>query len=235
MMTRRVFPDSADTTITEAYSAPLGSSADRPWVGLCMVSSLDGSTVVDGRSAHLSSVNDTAVLHGLRRLADVIVVGAGTVRSEGYGPPDRPGQRIGVVTGSGDLDLTTPLFMSGAGFVITTHDSTVGEAAQGEVAPVDVIRAGHSGQVDLRAAIGQLESMHPQPAFVQVEGGALLNGAMLDADVFDEINLTISPLCVGGSGPRLATGAGDLSRRFDLAQMVIDDQSFVFTRWRRRR
>ena len=225
-MTRRVFPDFADTTITAAYAAPLEQPTDRSWVGLCMVSSIDGSTVVDGRSTELSSANDLAVLLGLRAIADVIIVGAGTVRGEGYGPPDVAGQRIGVVTASGDVDTSLPLFTSGAGFLITTEHAEVGNA--------DAIRSG-SATVDLRAAVERLGEIHPAPRFVQVEGGALLNGAMLDGDLFDEINLTTSPLCVGGSGPRLTTGASDLAQRFELTQMVIDDHSFVFTRWKRRR
>lgn len=225
-MTRRVFPDSADTTIAQAYAAPLEAPSDRSWVGLCMVSSIDGSTVVDGRSTELSSANDIAVLHGLRRLADVVIVGAGTVRGEGYGPPDTPGQRIGVVTASGDIDTSLPLFTSGAGFLITTERADVGD--------VDTIRAG-SDRVDLRGAVALLGRIHSHPGFVQIEGGASLNGAMLDADVFDEINLTTSPMCVGGAGPRLTAGADDLARRFELAQMVIDDQSFVFSRWKRKR
>ena len=225
-MPRRVFPDSADTTIAEAYAAPLETPTDRSWIGLCMVNSIDGSTVVDGRSSELSSENDLAVLLGLRAIADVIIVGAGTVRGEGYGPPDTPGQRVGVVTASGAVDTSLPLFSSGAGFLITTDDADVGD--------VDMIRSG-TDSVDLRTAVGRLTEIHPHPRFVQVEGGAMLNGAMLDGDLFDEINLTTSPLCVGGAGPRLATGADDLVQRFELAQMVIDEQSFVFSRWKRRR
>jgi riboflavin biosynthesis pyrimidine reductase len=226
-MTRRVFPDSADMTIAQAYDAPLGAPPDRSWVGLCMVSSIDGSTVVDGRSTELSSANDVAVLLGLRRLADVIIVGAGTVRGEGYGPPDTPGQRIGVVTASGRVDTSLPLFTSGAGFLITTDDADV-------AGDVDTIRTG-TKRVNLRTAVDRFDEVHPSPHFVQVEGGALLNGAVLEADLFDEINLTTSPLCVGGAGPRLTTGATDLAHRFELAQMVIDDQSFVFSRWKRKR
>lgn len=228
-MPRRVFPEPADITIAEAYAAPLDRPTDRPWVGLCMVSSVDGSTVVDGRSTGLSSDNDMAVLHGLRRLADVIIVGAGTVRGEGYGPPRTEGQRVGVVTRSGSVDLTLPLFTSGAGFIITTEQAELDADTD-----VEVIRAGRD-DVDLQRAIDLLGTVHPSPRFVQVEGGALLNGSMLEADAFDEINLTTSPLCVGGSGPRLTAGAADHAHRFDVAQIVIDDESFVFTRWRRRR
>ncbi len=232
-MPRRVVPDVADTTITDAYAAPLGAPADRPWIGLCMVSSIDGSTVVDGRSTGLSSDNDVAVLHGLRSIADVIIVGAGTVRGEGYGPPKTSGQRVGVVTASGSVDLDLPLFTSGAGFIITTTNAELGSTPAG-VDAVDVIRSGVDG-VDLAAAVTRLGEVHPRPRFVQVEGGAHLNGAVLDAELFDEINLTTSPLCVGGSGPRLTTGADDVEQRYELAQMVIDDESFVFSRWLRRR
>ncbi len=198
-----------------------------------MVTSIDGSTVVDGRSTGLSSDNDIAVLHGLRSIADVIIVGAGTVRGEGYGPPKTAGQRVGVVTASGTIDLDTPLFTSGAGFVITTADAELGSAS-GPDGQVDVIRAGVDS-VDLADAISRLGDVHPHPRFVQVEGGAHLNGSILDADLFDEINITTSPLCVGGDGPRLTSGADDVEQRFELTQMVIDDESFVFSRWRRLR
>ena len=226
---RRLLPEPADDiAVADAYASALGRRPDRPWVGLCMVASIDGSTVVGGNSAGLSSPTDTAVLGQLRAIADVIVVGAGTVRDEGYGPPRKPGQRIGVVTRSGDVDLSNALFTSGAGFLITTEDATF------DTAGIDVVRAG-TGTVDLAAAIGRLRHLIPDCGVVQAEGGAILNGALLDADVIDEINLTTSPAAVGGTGPRLAAGAGNHQHRFDLAQLAIDDRSFLFARWLRRR
>lgn len=226
---RRLLPEPADDiAVADAYASALGRRWDRPWVGLCMVASIDGSTVVGGNSAGLSSPTDSAVLRQLRAIADVIVVGAGTVRDEGYGPPRKPGQRIGVVTGSGDVDLSNTLFTSGAGFVITTEDATF------DTADIDVVRAG-TGSVDLAAAINQLSRLISGCGVVQAEGGAILNGALLDADVIDEINVTTSPAAVGGTGPRIAAGAGDHQHRFDLAQLAIDDLSFVYARWLRRR
>ena len=62
-------------------------SAEEPWVMLCMITSLDGSVSVQGRSAPLGGPVDWAVLSALRGCADAIVVGAGTARSEDYGPP----------------------------------------------------------------------------------------------------------------------------------------------------
>ncbi len=226
---QRLLPAPAENvTLEEAYAHPLGSHDDRPWVGLSMVASIDGSTVVDGASAGLSSDNDSGVLLRLRAIADVIIVGAGTARGEGYGPPSKPGQRIGVVTRSGSVDTTTDLFTSGAGFVITTS------SAEFEERGVDVIRAG-TEEVDLAAAIKRIPDVSPGATFVQAEGGPSLNGALADADLLDELNLTTSPALVGGDGPRLLNGASDVSSRYELAQLVVDDEAFVFSRWRRRR
>lgn len=227
---RRLLPSPAtDISVDDAYSSPLGTNGDRPWISLCMVASIDGSTVVDGRSAELSSPTDSAVLQQLRRLADVIVVGAGTVRDEGYGRPRTPHQRVGVVTRSGELDFDSELFSSGAGFVITFAGADVRIPEH-----IDVICAG-DGSVDLDRAIRRLDDVSTDCRVVQVEGGPALNAAMLEADLLDEINVTTSPATVGGSGPRLAAGAAPLLHRYDLAQLAIDDQSFVFTRWLRRR
>ncbi len=134
---RRLLPEPADDiSVDDAYSFALGDRPGRPWVGLCMVASIDGSTVVGGNSAGLSSDTDTAVLGRLRRLADVIVVGAGTVRDEGYGAPRKPGQRVGVITRSGKVDVTSELFTSGAGFLVTSEQSVV------DAPGIDIIRAG---------------------------------------------------------------------------------------------
>lgn len=88
------------------------------------------------------------------------------------------------------------------------------------------MRAGR-GDVDLARALTMIEGR-----FVQLEGGARLNAAMLAADVVDEINLTVCPAAVGGSGPRLAAGAPNLDRRFLLAQ-VCEADGFLFLRYRR--
>jgi riboflavin biosynthesis pyrimidine reductase len=227
---RRLLPGPADDiTVDDAYGTALGSRTDGPWVGLCMVASIDGSTAVEGASAKLSSPTDTAVLGRLRRLADVIVVGAGTVRDEGYGAPRKPGQRVGVVTQSGQLDFAGDLFGSGAGFVITSDTG-----AQGVPPGIDIVRVGDA-HIDLAAAIREISAFVGGADYVQVEGGAALNGAMFDADLIDEINVTTSPATFGGSGPRLATSAPPHAHRFEAAQLAIDEESFVYTRWLRRR
>ena len=95
----------------------------------------------------------------------MIIVGAGTVRAEGYGPPRKPGQRIGVVTRTRRVDLSMPLFTSGAGFLILPG---------GRAATCRSTRsAPASATLDLAAALAQLDA-----DFVQAEGGAALNAAL---------------------------------------------------------
>ena len=220
---RRIYPQ-PDTAITvaEAYGVTrTRHPSGRPWIGLCMVMSIDGSTVVNGNSQALSGPADRDVLVGLRQLADVIVVGASTVRQEGYGPPSKPGLTVGVVTRSGNLDLESDLFRSGSGFLILPENVAIANSA------VRCVRAGQ-GNVDLPAAMKQLAG-----TFLQLEGGPRLNAAMFAADLVDEINITISPVIVGGVGPRLTEGAPDLLRRYDIAH-VIQDEDFLFVRYIRR-
>ena len=191
-----------------------------------MVSSLDGSIAVDGTSGGLGNPNDLEVLLTLRSLADMILVGAGTVRGEGYGPPEKTGQRIGVVTNRGNVDLDRDLFTSGAGFVNTN------EAAEVDETRVEVLRAG-TDQVDEAAAVTRLDEIDPSVRYVQAEGGAGFNGSLLDAGVIDELDLSLSPHLVGGDGPRLTTGAAEGLQGFELAHLLVDSDGFVFSRWTR--
>ena len=216
---RRLFDHPTDqVTVREAYDVERPRPTDRPWLGVCMVASIDGSTVVDSNSRGLSSKVDQEVLLTLRSLADVLIVGAATVRVEGYGPPRKRGQRVGVVSRRGDVDATSALFTSGAGFLILPDDAPP--------TTVEAVRAGR-GSVDLAAALSQVDA-----DFVQAEGGALLNGALAEADLIDELNLTISPVLAGGDGPRVTGGVAQLARRMRLAH-VLEDDSFLFTRYLR--
>ena len=193
-----------------------------------MIASLDGAVAVDGTSGALGNSNDREVLLTLRDLADVVLVGAGTASGEGYGPPRTPGLRIGVVTNSGHVDLTAPLFTSGSGFVVAPQAAEVDESA------VDVLRAGRD-RVDLALALTELTSIIPGVRFVQVEGGPTLNAALIADDLVDELNLTISPRIVGSDSARIVHRAPAVDRGFELAHMLVDDESFMFGRWVRSR
>ena len=216
------------TQILQAYETERPTRPEgRPWIAVCMIASLDGSVVVNGASRALGNPTDQHILGTLRRLADLIIVGAGTVRAEGYGPPKKAGQRIGVVTNSGAIDLETELFQSGAGFLVAPESASIDERL------VDVIRAGETS-LDLEAAIALIPELIPNAQFIHAEGGPVLNASLLRAGFVDELNLTLSPRLVGGSGARMTVGAPDVNQAMDLAHLLVDDDGFVFSRWVRR-
>jgi riboflavin biosynthesis pyrimidine reductase len=188
---------------------------ERPWVVLDMIASLDGATVIDGRSGGLGGPGDRAVFSALRTLADIILVGASTVRAEGYRPPKKTGQRIAVVSRSGHLDWSSELFTSGAGLAIVPTD--------GPEVPAASIRVGE-GSVDLRAALTQLEG-----DVVLCEGGPTLNGQLLAAGLVDELCLSVAPSLVGGGAKRIVVGP-QVPTDMTLVH-VLEDEGFLFCRY----
>jgi riboflavin biosynthesis pyrimidine reductase len=205
------------------YGAPRHRVGGRPWVGVCMITSLDGSTVVEGRSGGLGNHGDRAVFSALRRAADVVLVGATTAAAEHYRPARRDGQRIGVVTRRGNVDVTSELFASGSGFLVMPED---GPQFDG----VDSVRAGR-GTVDFAAALVQIGAWPSAPSFVQCEGGPTVNGALNTAGCIDELDLTIAPMLTGGDGPRLTADGADVRSDLQLAHVVTDHDGYLFTRW----
>jgi riboflavin biosynthesis pyrimidine reductase len=222
----RIYPGGSAAADLEALYATVSrpSPRGRPWVGLSMIASIDGSAAVEGLSGGLGNANDKAVFGTLRAVADVILVGAGTATAERYGPTSRAGQRIGVVTGSGRVDTDTDLFRSGCGFLVLPEDGP-------DTPPeIDTVRAGH-GTVDVALAVAKLVDVNSAVRFVQAEGGPRLNGALLDAGCLDELDLTIAPALVGGISPRIVAGASESLRSFRLVHVLADDEGYLFTRW----
>lgn len=205
-----------------------------------MVSSVDGAATVDGRVGSLTSPADQRLLLTLRAVSDVVLVGAGTVRAEGYGPlrveEDVAARRVGrgqtahpglaVVTSSGRLDLEHPLFTEAVTrpLVVTTGSAVT--AALTAVA--DVVTAG-AETLDLTGALAALRRRGLRR--VVCEGGARLNESLLAADLVDELVLTTSPALVGGDAARIVTGAGLRPPRRARLTSVLTEDDHLFTRW----
>jgi riboflavin biosynthesis pyrimidine reductase len=211
------------TTVADCYLIERPPAELRPWLAVCMIASIDGATAVSGRSGGLANATDRQVLLTIRTAADVVLVGAGTAAGEGYRAPRQSGLRIGVVTNSGRVDTTRELFTSGAGFLIAPESASI-------PADVEVLRVG-AHRVDLGGAVARMGEIVPGVTFVSAEGGPRLNAALLDADLVDEVSVTTSPRLVGGPSGRLAMGAAEVDRRFELAHLLLDAEHFVFSRW----
>ncbi len=241
---RQLFPAPGlgDADLAALYAYPPG-----PCVRGNMVASADGAASLGGVSAGLSSVADRQVFFLLRALADVIVVGAGTVRAEGYGParPSRlwPHLRdgrpatapIAVVSARLDLDPESQLFTE-AGPDARTIVITSAAAPQDLLAKLarnaDVITAGEAA-IDLNAAVRALADRGHRR--VLTEGGPHLLGQLAAAGLLDELCLTTGPLLAGPGADRILTGepfpAGPLP--LDLAH-VLEDRGFLLCRYTRK-
>lgn len=236
--------DLTDDDLRALYAYP--ELDQTPWVRVNFVSSLDGAATLDGMSEGLSSPGDKQVFGMLRELCDVVLVGAGTVREEGYrgvrtserrrtarrarGQSDVP--PVAVVTSRARIDPGSALFTdtSVPPIVLTTEDADPGRTRALESAGAEVLVVGED-RVDPAQALEALA----QRGLLRVlcEGGPGLFGDLLVADLVDELCLTTAPLAVAGAAGRIARSAATAATRLQVAH-VLDDDGALLTRWVRR-
>ncbi len=216
-----------------------------------MVTSLDGAVAGrDGRSGSVSSEVDRELFRVLRGLADVVLVGAGTARTEGYGPATVNADLVGLRRERGSRDAAVVVQVSrsgavaagrgmfaepGAALVVLPAGDPAALSRAREVAGAEqVLLAGHvgTGGVDLVDVLDQLADRGLTR--VLCEGGPSLLGTLATADLLDELCLTTSPSLVSGDADRAVTGAAVAARGYRLAGLLHED-STLLARWVRDR
>ncbi len=232
--------DLRDDDVRDAYPWPDGER----WVRAMMVTTLDGAAAgPDGLSGSISSDVDKAVFNAVRRLAGAVLVGAGTVRAEGYGPmrakPEdaearaaaglAPAPVLAIVTGSLDLDFSgklftdstmRPLIITGAG-----HDRERAAAAREHC---DVVATAE----DRPSAASLLQVLEERGLRrVVCEGGPTLLESLVAADLLDEADITVSPTFAGTAETPRTSGLSSVAG-FDLAH-VLQAESFLMCRYLR--
>lgn len=223
---RSIGPDTRESALSALYAHPAPPPGSRTWVRANMVTTLDGAaTGSDGVSGAINDDADHRVFRVLRAAADVVLVGAGTVRTEGYTPlsvPDglgagraaagrAPHLELAIVTRSGDLpEQITDLSQHPAGTVPPIVLTTTSGAANLRGYPADRVVVTGETAVELTVALDALADR----GLVRVlaEGGPSLLGDLVDGQHLDELCVTTSPLVVGGPAPRLVTTADYLHR-----------------------
>ena len=223
---RRLLPDPGPTTVSEqleAYRPRDGAHEDRPLVAMNFVTTLDGRAAIDGRSRAIGSDADTAMLAGLRTRFDAVMIGAGTMRVERYGPME---PLMVLVSGRLDLPWEAPLFAeSGKALIFTASEVDPPET----VANLEVVR--HEGAVNLREALRYLRQERGIRALLS-EGGPHLH-AQLQADgLVDDLFLTIAPKLSSGEEPRILEGPLPETIGLDLAWLLEEDGE-LFAQYRR--
>ncbi|WP_374969278.1 dihydrofolate reductase family protein [Terrabacter sp. BE26] len=232
--------DLDDAGLFTAYAAPGG-----PWVRCNMITSLDGAaTGPDGRSGSLNNVADHVVFEVLRALSQVLVVGAGTVRAEGYPPLSVAGSLLDLRRGLGLPDVLPLVAVSNRGEVPPTLSgcrdgralmalpaSSPGLAqARRDLGDENVLVCGED-EVEVAALLSALHGRGWD--HVLTEGGPTLLAAFLAAGRLDELCFTIAPQVVGGEHRRPVAPQGP-PLDLDL-ELLVEQDDTLMGRWLVRR
>jgi len=231
-------PDGAelsDEELLRAYAYP--DPLDRPYVRMNFVASADGAATADGRSGGLSTAGDHRVFMLLRQLAEVILVGAGTARTENYRGARKPSlvtgepPPIAVITATAQLDPAAPLFTDTAVPPLILTAAASPEANRRRLAEAGaevVVLDGDRVAPDQVLAELTGRGLHR----VLCEGGPHLFGDLLAADVVDELCLTVAPKLAGGAIDRIAMGPHHEPRSLRLVGVLTEDDALLL-RYRR--
>ncbi|MGL3804993.1 pyrimidine reductase family protein [Paeniglutamicibacter sp. R2-26] len=245
---QRLYPghvaDPDDAQLLGFYAPPPGTA---PFVRFNFVASIDGAATHRGLSAPLGSPADKRVFSLLRRFADVILVGAGTVRAEGYegelvddasrawrlarGMPERP--VLAVVSGRLDLDETGELFARNPGEILILTSASADTSRAAALSSVaEVVRSPLPGSaVDplwLREMLGARGHR-----VIHAEGGPHLLGSFQHANAIDSLCLTTAPLVAGGDSGRISAGNPDSPLHRLALHGLLEEDGNLLAEYRR--
>jgi riboflavin biosynthesis pyrimidine reductase len=232
-----------DGELPQLYHYP---EQDGTWVRANFITSADGGATADGKTGAMAGPGDRLIFNMLRELADVIVVGAGTVRIEGYsgahlgvaqrqrrqarGQSEVP--QLAIVTKSGRLDRDMAVFTRTEVPPLVLTCTAAADATRRlltDLCEVIDCSGSDSAKVDEAALLAILgaRGMHR----VLTEGGPMLLGSFIQRGMLDELCLTIAPYVVGGLARRIATGPGQLLTRMRCAHILTDDAGYLYARY----
>lgn len=214
----RIWPDPESGLDDAAVLTLTAFPADRTWLRVNFISSIDGAATRHGLSGGLGDDADHRLFALLRRAADVVLVGAGTLRDEGYGGlrvddasiawrtdaglPPHP--VLATISRSLSLDPASPLFADAPERPIVYTVASAPDDRRDALAGVaDVVTVGETDADLVRVredlAARGLHRIHS-------EGGPHLFGALLAAGAADALHLTLAPTVDSGDAGRIARG-----------------------------
>ena len=229
--------------VDDASLAALYSAQPRPgvWVRANFATSLDGAiTGPDGRSGSVNSAADHVVFELLRAVSDVVVVGAGTLRSEGYTALTVQDRWRTIRSEFGLSEVLPLVCVSNSGEVpprlreapmgtvlLATHTSSPGLADARKLLGEQQVLVCGEGEVDDRRLVAALAERGWNR--ILTEGGPHLASSMVAAGVLDEVCLSLTPRVVGGSGPRMTT-AGATPTGY-VPHVLVEEDGTLMGRW----
>lgn len=220
----------------------------RPFVRLKMAMSLDGRTAMgSGESQWITGPEARSQVQRLRARSSAILSGVEsvimddsrlTVRADqlGLDNADTISQRqpLRVIL---DSRLRLPLAAAclrepGRTLIITTehHSEEKRQKLKAAGADIKVLPAAQEGRIDLTDMLNWLAE-HELVNELLVETGATLAGALLDANVVDELQLFVAPTLLGGEARPLFALPG-MTRMADQKRLTIKEIRAVGNDWR---
>ena len=212
----------------------------RPWVRMKMAASLDGRTALpDGRSQWITGAAARADGHAWRRRAQAVLTGIGTVRAD---DPQLDVRLVRTQCQPRRVVVDSRLQMPVQARLLSTPGGVLVVAAQDNPAQAKLLHdagaqvrllPGSDGRVDLPSLLRLLAS--DGVGELHVEAGAVLNGALLAADLVDELLVYIAPKLIGPGRPMADLPLlPELDQapafRFFSSEMVGDDLRLLLRR-----
>ena len=208
-----------DVPLPELYAVP-----QEPWLRVNMVVTADGAATGEGgTSRSINNEADHVVFDLLRAQADVIVVGAGTLRAEGYAPNPLP---IVAVSRRGLVPPTLRDSERGRALLATCSGAEGLAEARALLGEENVLVLG-SHRVDLAALRKELV----ERGFRRIlcEGGPHLLRDLVDQGCVDEVCVTTVPRLIGGTHPRITDGPPvDVPLALHT---LVEDEGTLLARW----
>lgn len=199
------------------------------WFRAMMITSLDGAATLSGRSGGLGDSDDQLIFTTTRAVADAIVVGAGTVRAEGYDGarlpqwatqwrqdhnlPERPA--LVILSRSGNIPWEQ--FQAGPIIIVSQTPGQIPPSASGVVTGWHTI----ADITDFTQITKLLHSL----GYLQLvaEGGPTVLASAHRSGVIDELCLSLSPHIVGGQSKRILQDQlpGEVVVEYELQQILL--------------
>jgi len=220
----RLMPDCADglTAAQIASEMPKPPRGERPFLAVNFVATADGRATIAGRTRPIANRADNELFHALRTRFDAVMVGAQTVRVEGYGPM---APRAIIVTRTVDVPPDVGLLKAPGNRVIVltpSHDAELEPTA----AEVTYLREG-----DLGTAMRRLCSEHGIDS-VLCEGGPQLLANLIAAEAVDELHLVYAAKLAGGTTPLTILTGPPLDPPLDLELISLHESGgYLFARY----
>jgi riboflavin biosynthesis pyrimidine reductase len=230
--------------LPELYDYP--TELNKVWLRANFIASLDGGATIGGTTGRLGGPGDRAVFNLLRELADVILVGAGTVRAEDYSGArlsiaQRQGRQargqcempqLAIVTKSGRLDRDMPVFTrTEVPPLVCTCAAVADQTRRALAGLADVVECSDDdpARVDEASVLAALADRGLYRLLT--EGGPMLFGSFVERGMLDELCLSIAPSLVGGQGGRIAAGSKQVLTAMRCAHILTDDDGYLYTRY----